>query len=64
MNHRAPVETLTDEEAATIRALIKRDGVDIVMQELGLAKRTVLKAAAEAPVSRLTANLIRARLAQ
>jgi hypothetical protein len=62
-NPRCPLERLTPAEAAALRAKLKAHGLTATRKALGLDARTVLKAAAEVQVGRLTASLLRAELA-
>lgn len=60
MNVRSPTVVLTAEESTRIRVLVRERGPESVARALGnIAVRTLMKAAAEAPVSRLTAEVIR-----
>jgi hypothetical protein len=63
MNHsRNKTLTLSAEEAATLRASVRLRGEKATVEILGLDQRTVFRAAAEAPIGWLTANIIRGRL--
>jgi len=63
MNERCPLVTLTADESARVRTLVRERGAKEASKALGnVDARTLLKAAAEAQVSRLTAEVIRGRL--
>lgn len=63
MSERSPTVVLTVEESSRIRVLVRERGADGAAFALGnIAVRTLLKAAAEVPVSRLTATVIRRSL--
>lgn len=61
-NPRAPVDTLTAAEGATVRRMLRDLGPEQTCKLLGITTATAYKAASEAPIARLTAAVIRQRL--
>lgn len=63
MNPRSPTVTLTLDEVARLRALMREKGAKETAKAVGLTDvRTLFKAASEWPISRLSAQVIRERL--
>lgn len=63
MNPRSPTETLTADESGRVRALVRERGAEAAARALGnVDVRTLHRAAAEAPIARLTAVVIRVSL--
>lgn len=62
MNFRSPTVTLTTDEGDRVRNLLRDIGIVAAAKALGVTARTVFKAAAESPISRLSAQVIRCRL--
>lgn len=62
MDSQHPTDTLTEAEGVRLRALVRLHGEKAASRIMGVAGRTLHKAAAEQPVSRLTAEVIRGRL--
>jgi hypothetical protein len=63
LSARSPVVTLNSNEGARLRAILRDVGVGGAREALGnIDECTLFKAAAEVPVSRLTAEVIRGRL--
>lgn len=63
MNRRCPTVTLTPEESAVVRNVVRLHGIVLATRMLGnVDQRTLLKAAAETPIARLTALVIRGSL--
>lgn len=63
-NPRSPVESLNQDEADHVRRVVAEHGMAKAIDLLGLRTRDpVLKALAGLPVARLTAMVIRAKLA-
>ncbi len=62
-NPRCPTDTLTSEEGERLRVLVRLHGERDALVIFGLRHvQTLYRAAAEQPVSVLTANIIRGRL--
>ncbi len=62
-NPRCPTDTLTAEEGERLRVLVRLHGEKQALVIFGVRhSRTLYRAAAEQPVSWLTANTIRGRL--
>ncbi len=61
-NPRSPTEVLTATEGARLRELVRLRGEKPAARAMGLDERTLCRAAAEAPIGRLTAEVIRGRL--
>jgi hypothetical protein len=60
MNPRSPTVTLTPEEGERVRNVVKARGIAAAVQVLGnIDARTLSKAAAEMPIARLSAQVIR-----
>lgn len=62
MNPRSPTVTLTSVEGQRLRDLLRDRGEKEAARALGINPTTLLKAASEIPVSRLTGEVIRGRL--
>lgn len=60
MNPRSPTVVLTTDEGLRLRALLREKGPKGAAKALGLADiQTMFRAASEAPISRLSAQVIR-----
>lgn len=63
MNHRCPTETLSSDECQRLRTLVRDRGERDALKLMGLrSAETLYRAAAEQPIARLTAHVIRGSL--
>jgi len=60
MNPRSPTETLSSDEGQRLRTLVRERGERDALKLVGLrCAETLYRAAAEQPIARLTAHVIR-----
>lgn len=60
MNYRAPTVTLTADESDRVRTMMRERGAPAAARALGnVDVRTLYRAASEAPIARLSAQVIR-----
>jgi hypothetical protein len=62
MNPRSPTVTLSAVEGQRLRELLRERGEMGAARDLGINHKTLLKAASEIPIHRMTGDWIRGRL--
>jgi hypothetical protein len=60
--NRHPTVTLSATEGGRLRGIVREHGIQGAAKLLGINAATLLKAASEAPVARMTGDFIRGRL--